>query len=135
MEDLKFKTAGQVMVDSNSTTDQSFQCAHNSSFQMDINGFRISVAFGPGMHVKDKNIRRSTNFDAPMEHRIWGTNSAEILIWDRNDNPIIWDKLGSMVVGLCSSDTVARVIGCLVNWPSNESPKEALLQIMEADID
>lgn len=120
------------MKDSNSTTDQSFQCAHNSNFQMDVNGFRISIAFGPGMNVSDKNIKFSTQFDAPIKHRIWGTNTAEVLIWDRNDDPIVWDKIGSTVIGHCTSDTVARFISCLLNCPPNESPLEALIQAANA---
>jgi len=97
---------------------------------MDINGFRISVAFGPGMYVNDKDIRYKSDYDTPMTFRVWGTDSAEVMIWDRNGNSITWDN-GDQVVGWCKSDTVARFISCLVNC-GDEDPVNALNQIYNA---
>jgi len=130
MEDLKFKTAIDVVQHSNSKKDEAFQCNNNSNFQMDINGFRISVAFGPGMYVNDKDIRYKSDYDTPMTFRVWGTDSAEVMIWDRNGNSITWDN-GDQVVGWCKSDTVARFISCLVNC-GDEDPVNALNQIYNA---
>ena len=128
MEDLKFKTASDVVQHSNSKKDEAFQCNNNSNFQMDVNGFRISVAFGPGMYVNDLDIRYKSDYDTPMTFRVWGTDSAEVMIWDRDGNSMKWDN-GDTVVGFCSSDTVARFIGCLINCPLGESPQRALNQI------
>jgi len=133
MEDLKFKTAGDVMQFSNSKLDQAFQCNNNSNFQMDVNGFRISVAFGPGMYVNDRDIRYKSDYDPPMTFRVWGTDSAEVMIWGKNGNPIVWSN-DDTVAGFCSSDTVARFIGCLVNWSDDDSPQRALSQIYDAQV-
>ena len=112
--------------------DQAFQSNNNSNFQMDINGFRISIFFGPGAYVNDQNIRYN-KFDAPMNHQIWGTDSAEVRIWNCKGIPIEWSN-GDTVVGFCSSDTVARFIGCLVSCPQGEDPTEALKQISNAQV-
>jgi hypothetical protein len=116
----------------NNNTDggQAFQSANNSNFQMDVNGFRISVAFGPGTYVNDRNLRHGMSYDEPMKNHIWTTDSAEVMIVDREGNPIKWGF--NDVVGFCSSDTVARFIGCLVSCPQGEDPTEALNQINNA---
>jgi len=132
MEDLKFKTANDVMQFSNSKTDQAFQCNNNSNFQMDVNGFRISVAFGPGMYVNDRDIRYKSDYDTPMTFKVWGTDSAEVMIWGKN-GPIVWSN-DDTVAGFCSSDTVARFISCLVNWSDDDSPQRALNQIYDAQV-
>ncbi len=116
---------------SNSDKDCAFQCARNSGFQMDVNGFRISVQFGPGNYIQDSDIRYRTENDAPMSFTHWGTDTAEVLIWGRNNVPINWDH-GDTVIGWVNSDTVARLIGCLVNCPQDEDPTQALQQIADA---
>ena len=131
MEDLKFKTANDVMKWSNSDKDCAFQCARNSGFQMDVNGFRISIQFGPGNYISDSEIRFRMEHDDPTKFTHWGTDTAEVLIWDRNDVPINWDH-GDQVIGWVESDTVARLIGCLVNCPQDEDPTPALQQIVDA---
>ena len=131
MEDLKFKTAGEVMNRSNSNKDCAFQCGGNSGFQMDVNGFRISIQFGPGNYIQDSDIRYRTDQDAPMSFRHWGTDTAEVLIWDRDNEPIKWEG-GDTVVGWVKSDTVARMIGCLASCPQDEDPTKSLHQIVQA---
>ena len=78
-------------------------CSRNSGFAMDVNGFRISIQFGPGNYIADGDIRFRTNQDAPMSCVNWGTDTAEVLIWDRNDVPITWDG-GDQVIGWVKSD-------------------------------
>ena len=124
MEDLKFKTAGDVA----NTVDPDFTCSNNSNFQLNVNGFRISVAFGPGMYVEN-DIRYSK--ENPRDQYVWGSKFAEIKIWDRNNEPILWDDLNA-VIGWCSSDCVARMIGCLASCPPDYDPRKALIQIEEA---
>jgi hypothetical protein len=118
----------------NHHTDPKFTCGNNSNFQMDINGFRISIAFGPGCQVSDRGIRFNDDFDAPSNRMIWGSNDAEVLVWDRNGDPIVWDDIGGQVVGHCTPDTVARFIGCLVNCPVGDDPTQALRQINMAQV-
>jgi hypothetical protein len=112
MEDLKFKTASDVMQFSNSKKDEAFQCNNNSNFQMDVNGFRISVAFGPGMYVNDRDIRYKSDYDTPMTFRVWGTDSAEVMIWDRDGNPMS----GITVIQLLGFVHLILLLGLLVVW-------------------
>lgn len=175
MEDLKFKTAGQVMNYSNKMNDtdtrveSDFYTNGNKGFAMLINGYRISVQWGPGNYV-DKDVRYAEH-DSPMNIPIWGSNTAEVLIWDRNDDTlfgIVWrgdldpltdeqmatadqediddhnarmaaaqaklDAQGGhndQVFGYCSSDCVARMIGCLASCGDSD-PKRAIAQIYSA---
>ena len=149
MEDLKFKTAGQVMKHTN-TPDRNadFYTNANKGFAMAINGFRISVQWGPGNYV-DREIRND-DYDAPMQHSIWGCDTAEVMIWDRNDDPLFnlvpidhdtnqydKEKLDAngghtdQVFGHCNSDCVARIISTLVNC-GDEDPLRAIAQIYNA---
>ena len=83
MEDLKFKTAAQVMKHSNTEgRDADFYTNMNKGFAMAINGYRISVQWGPGNYV-DREIRNN-DYDAPMQHSIWGCDTAEVMIWGRD---------------------------------------------------
>ena len=145
MEDLKFKTAKEVAMN----VDPDFTCANNSNFQLNVNGFRISVAFGPGMYVEN-DIRYSK--EDPRDQYVWGSKFAEVKIWDRNGNSMFesvpMDELNrtvedvwkleaqgghnDQVFGWCSSDCVARMIGCLASCPPHEDPRRALVQIEEA---
>ena len=131
MEDLKFKTANDVMNWSNNDKDCAFQSNRNSGFQMDVNGFRISIQFGPGNYIQDSDIRYRTDQDAPTTFNDWGTDTAEVLMWDRNDAPIEWGA-GDIVIGWVTSDTVARLIGCLASCPPDFDPTQALQQIADA---
>ena len=151
MEDLKFKTAEQVMKHTN-TPDRNanFYTNGNKGFAMAINGFRISVQWGPGNYV-DREIRYGNDYDAPMQHSIWGCDTAEVMIWGRNDEPLFelipyyldpeerqYDETyvangGHMdqVFGNCSSDCVAKMIGCLAH-SEDDDPRRALKQIYDA---
>ena len=131
MEDLKFQTAGEVMKWSNNDKDCDFQSNRNSGFQMNVNGFRISIQFGPGNYIADGDIRYRTEQDAPMTFKHWGTDTAEVLIWGRDNIAIKWDR-GDEVIGWVKSDTVARLIGCLASCPPDFDPTAALNQIAEA---
>jgi hypothetical protein len=124
MEDLKFKTAKEVAMN----VDPDFTCSNNSNFQLNVNGFRISIAFGPGMYVENDTRYSKEN---PKDQYIWGSKFAEVLIWDRDGQPIKWDH-DDVVLGWCSSDCVAKMIGCLASCPPDHDPKRALAQIEEA---
>ena len=148
MEDLKFQTAEQVMKHSNTDHNADFYTNMNKGFAMAINGFRISVQWGPGNYV-DREIRNN-DYDAPMQHSIWGCDTAEVMIWDRNDDPLFnlvpidhdtnkhdKEKLDAngghtdQVFGHCNSDCVARIISTLVNC-GDEDPLKAIAQIYNA---
>ena len=148
---MKFKTAAQVMNHTN-TPDRNadFYTNSNKGFAMAINGFRISVQWGPGNYV-DREIRYGNDYNAPMQHTIWGCDTAEIMIWGRNDEPLFelipyyldpeerehdetYVANGGhldQVFGHCSSDCVARIIGCLSSC-GDEDPRRAIVQIYNA---
>ena len=160
MEDLKFKTAEQVMNLSNKMSgnrvDTDFYTNMNKGFAMMINGYRISVQWGPGNYV-DSEVRRA-NHDSPMNTEIWGSGTAEVLIWDeqgrfaRNVGASLFDVApwndetdeydfdwlnanqgghNDQVFGHCSSDCVARMISTLVNCGDSD-PRPAIAQIYQA---
>jgi len=158
MEDLKFKTAEEVMMKDNLTTaNADFYSNRNKGFAMLINGYRISVQWGPGNYV-DREVRYDNDFDAPMKHETWGSGTAEVLIWDEqgrfardvgaslfdvapwNDETDEYDfdwlnanqgGHNDQVFGHCSSDCVARMISTLVNCGDSD-PRPAIAQIYQA---
>ena len=182
MEDLKFKTAEEVMNYSNRMDDTNtdvisdFYTNANKGFAMRINGYRISVQWGPGNYV-DRDVRYG-DYDAPMNTTVWGCDTAEVLIWDEDgrfgNSPggalfdIVWrdhldpltdDQMADMdqdeiddhnarmitdqaqldaqgghndqVFGHCSSDCVAKMIGCLASCGDND-PRPGIAQIFNA---
>ena len=148
MEDLKFKTAGQVMAYRNFTNDETdFECNRNSGFSMNINGYRISVQFGPGNYISDMDIRRRMDDYVPLDYKHFGTDDAEVMIFRRDGSPLfnlvpfnhdtneydqeMFDAQGGhidQVFGFCSSDCVSRMIGCLASF-SDDDPRRAIVQI------
>ena len=146
---MKFKTAAQVMNNSN-TPDRNadFYTNMNKGFAMAINGFRISVQSRPRNYV-DSEIRYGDH-DAPMQNNSWGCDTAEVMIWGRNDEPLfnlvpfdfdtnqydqdMLDAQGGhidQVFGHCNSDCVAKMIGCLASF-SDDDPRRAIKQIYDA---
>lgn len=156
MEDLKFKTAAQVMKHNNMEgRDADFYTNHNKGYAMAINGYRISVQWGTGNYV-DSDVRYSS--ENPQEYNIWSSNTAEVLIWDEkgqfakhaggslfdtapwNDETEEYDfdwlnanqgGHNDQVFGHCSSECVARMIGTLVNCGDSD-PRPAIAQIYNA---
>ena len=145
---MKFKTAAQVMNHTNTPNrDADFYTNHNKGFAMAINGYRISVQWGTDNYV-DSDVRYSN--ENPQEYNIWGCDTAEVLIWGRNDETLfdlvpfdfeteeydkeMFDAQGGhidQVFGHCSSECVARMIGTLVNCGDND-PRPAIVQIYNA---
>ena len=72
------------------------------------------------------------DFDEPKNFNHFGTDSAEVLIWDRDCNAIKWRDKGT-VVGWCSSDCVAKFIGCLASCGDGD-PTNSLRQIYESNM-
>ena len=151
MEDLKFKTAEQVMAYTYSDRETDFQCNRNKGFSMNINGYRISVQFGPGNYVSDMDIRHRMEHDATLNYKIFGTDDAEVCIFNRHGDTLFdlityhldedeWqhdEKYTAQgghcdqVFPLCSSDCVARMIGCLASC-GDDDPRRAIVQIYNA---
>ena len=155
MEDLKFKTAESVMKHSNveGGRDSDFFTNHNKGFAMAINGYRISVQWGPGNYV-DSDVRYSS--EKPNEYSVWGCDTAEVLIWDeagrfatngagtslfdpRYNGDIAHDKEflatqgghNDQVFSHCTSECVAKMIGVLSSC-GDEDPRRSIAQIYNA---
>ena len=146
MKDLKFQTAEQTMKHSNVKEggDSDFFTNANKGFAMAINGYRISVQWGPGNYVSDTDIRYKASHDAPMQHSIWGCDTAEVMIWGRDDGCLFivldsYDKdflaaqggHNDQVFGHCSSECVAKMIGVLSSC-GDEDPRRSIAQIYNA---
>ena len=129
----------------------------NKGFAMAINGFRISVQWGPGNYV-DREIRNN-DYDAPMQHNTWGCDTSEVMIWDEkgrfakhaggplfetapwNDETDEYDfdwlnvnqgGHNDQVFGHCTSECVAKMIGCLTSC-GDDDPRGAIAQIYNAN--
>ena len=129
--------------------DADFYTNMNKGFAMAINGFRISVQWGPGNYV-DNEIRYDDQ-DAPRQYNTWGCDTAEVMIWGRNDEPLFelipyyldpdereHDETyvangghADQVFGNCNSDCVAKMIGCLAH-SEDDDPRRAIKQIYDA---
>ena len=155
MKDLKFQTAEQTMKHSNVTKegDTDFYTNTNKGFAMAINGYRISVQWGPGNYV-DSDVRYSS--EKPNEYSVWGCDTAEVLIWDeagrfatngagtslfdpRYNGDIAHDKEflatqgghNDQVFSHCTSECVAKMIGVLSSC-GDEDPRRSIAQIYNA---
>lgn len=157
MEDLKFKTAEQVMNNSNKEGNLDFFTNKNKGFAMAINGYRISVQWGSGNYVDDSDVRYAP-YGEELKYEIWQCNTAEVLIWDETGrfvenagaclfNTAPWsDELdeydfewcnkvqgghNDQVFSCCSSECVARMISTLVSCGDSD-PRPAIAQIYQA---
>lgn len=155
MKDLKFQTAEQTMKHSNVKEggDSDFFTNANKGFAMAINGYRISVQWGPGNYV-DSDVRYSS--EKPNEYSVWGCDTAEVLIWDeagrfatngagtslfdpRYNGDIAHDKEflatqgghNDQVFSHCTSECVAKMIGVLSSC-GDEDPRRSIAQIYNA---
>ena len=143
MKDLKFQTAEQIMKHSNTDHNADFYTNANKGFAMAINGYRISVQWGPGNYVSDTDIRYKADHDAPMQHSIWGCDTAEVMIWGRDDGclfNLVFDDdnllaaqggHNDQVFGHCTSECVAKMIGGLASCGA-EDPRRSIAQIYNA---
>ena len=127
-----------------------FESNHNKGFSMNINGYRISVQWGPGNYISDMDIRRQMSYGDAMNYKIFGTDDAEVMVWGRDDIPLFYivpfnqdtneyDQEMSnaqgghtdQVFGYCSSDCVAKIIGCLASC-GDDDPRRSIVQIYNA---
>ena len=111
---------------------KNFTSICNKGFVMAINGYSISVQYGPGNYV-DSDIRYSD--DNPMDHVVWESDLAEVMITDLLNRPLFNvgdDYFNDAVLGHCTSETVARIISTLVHAQEGEDVRPAIVQIVEA---
>lgn len=111
---------------------KNFKSILNKGFEMNINGYLISVQYGPGNYV-DNDIRYSD--ENPLNCLVWDSNLAEIMITDLLNRSLFEtgdDYFDDAVLGHCDSDTVARIISTLIHAQPNEDVRPAIKQIVEA---
>lgn len=85
-----------------------FASNRNKGFAMTFeNGWTISVQWGVGNYC---NVGRSAeNYNEPTKHESWKSETAEIAIWDKNDNWYNFEH-GDAVKGYCTANEVAEWI-------------------------
>ena len=116
-----------------------FGITYNKGYFMNINGYRISVQFGPGNYVdadvrygKQKNV--SNKYDAAMDFTVWQSNLAEVMIDIIADDGCIMNfssgvEGGDMGFGHCSVECVAKFIGCIASAQPEDDITKAINQI------
>ena len=112
-----------------------FGITYNKGYFMNINGYRISVQFGPGNYVdadvrygRQKNV--SNKYDAAMDFTVWQSNLAEVMIDIIADDGCIMNTSNSdMVFGHCSVECVAKFIGCIASAQPEDDITKAINQI------
>ena len=125
--------------------ESAFGITYNKGYFMNINGYRISVQFGYGNYV-DSDIRYGRQpiveqlskdedcglWDISQKFNLWQSDKAEVMInmpkglpEFRLDDGILNDQ----VMGYCSAECVAKLIGCLANANLNEDIRQELTDI------
>ena len=126
----------------NQDSNTNFRSCLNKGFAMEINGYEISVQWGDGNYVSDMNVRyyRRNNNDEDyttvpsMKQATWGCVDAEVCIYGREGDTLfnMDDGFHDDQVFMCvKSDTVARMMGCLINC-GDDDPRAAIMQIFQA---
>jgi hypothetical protein len=111
---------------------KNFKSILNKGFEMNINGYSISVQYGPGNYV-DSDIRYSD--ENPLNCLVWDSDLAEVMITDLLNRSLFNkgdDYFDDAVLGHCTSETVARIISTLVHAQEGEDVRPSIVQIVEA---
>ena len=126
-----------------------FGSTHNKGYFMNINGYRISVQFGYGNYV-DSDVRYGRQpaveqlakdegcilWDISQKFSCWQSNLAEVMInmpagvpeFGMNDG-----ILNDQVMGHCTAECVAKLIGCIASADANIDIRQALTQIYNSN--
>lgn len=105
---------------------KSFISFNNSGYVMHINGYRISVQWGPGTYSDNYN-KRDKRYDEHKYLERYESDTAEVMIYGTN-----MERVCDFHLNYCDGDTVARIIGCMVNMPDGEDISPSIQQIYEA---
>ena len=118
--------------------ESAFGITYNKGYFMNINGYRISVQFGPGNYVdadvrygRQKNVDEN-KYDAAMNFTVWQSNLAEVMIDVIADDGCIMNG-DDMVFGWCSAECVAKFIGCIANAQPGDDITAAINQIYNSN--
>lgn len=125
--------------------ESAFGVTYNRGYFMNINGYRISVQFGYGNYVnndirygRQSIVERLTEeeghrlWDISQKFNIWQSDLAEVMIDMPEGVPdfsLTDGILNDQVMGFCSAECVAKLIGCLGNAEMNEDIRQELTDI------
>lgn len=91
-----------------------FKSTHNRGFQMTFaNGWTISVQWGQGNYCDNRNLDGNP---FGMQPNGFDSTTAEIAIWDNNDNRHCHYFGSDEVKGFCKTDEVAYWIERVSKW-------------------
>ena len=129
--------------------ESAFGSTYNKGYFMNINGYRISVQFGYGNYV-DSDVRYGHQpkvkemvdsegcilYDISQKFNVWQSDLAEVMInmpegvpdFGLNDG-----ILNDQVMGHCTAECVAKLIGCIASADAGVDIRQALTQIYNSN--
>lgn len=133
----------------NNGGEDAFGSTFNKGYFMNINGYRISVQFGYGNYV-DGDIRYGRQpavtklandegcilYDISQKFNVWQSNLAEVMINMPEGMPDFGMDdgiLNDQVMGHCTAECVAKLIGCIASADANVDIRQALTQIYQSN--
>ena len=133
----------------NNGGEDAFGSTFNKGYFMNINGYRISVQFGYGNYV-DSDVRYGRQpkveemvdsegcilYDISQKFNVWQSDLAEVMINMPEGVPDfgLYDGiLNDQVMGHCTAECVAKLIGCIASADANVDIRQALTQIYQSN--
>ena len=133
----------------NNGGEDAFGSTFNKGYFMNINGYRISVQFGYGNYV-DSDVRYGRQpkvtelandegcvlYDISQKFNVWQSNLAEVMINMPEGVPDFGMDdgiLNDQVMGHCTAECVAKLIGCIASADANVDIRQALTQIYQSN--
>ena len=133
----------------NNGGEDAFGSTFNKGYFMNINGYRISVQFGYGNYVdgdirygRQSKVTKLANdegcilYDISQKFNVWQSNLAEVMINMPEGMPDFGMNdgiLNDQVMGHCTAECVAKLIGCIASAAANVDIRQALTQIYQSN--
>ena len=133
----------------NNGGEDAFGSTFNKGYFMNINGYRISVQFGYGNYVdgdvrygRQSKVTKLANdegcvlYDISQKFNVWQSNLAEVMINMPEGMPDFGVNdgiLNDQVMGHCTAECVAKLIGCIASADANVDIRQALTQIYQSN--
>jgi hypothetical protein len=133
----------------NNGGEDAFGSTFNKGYFMNINGYRISVQFGYGNYVdgdirygRQSKVTKLANdegcilYDISQKFNVWQSNLAEVMINMPEGMPDFGMDdgiLNDQVMGHCTAECVAKLIGCIASADANVDIRQALTQIYQSN--
>ena len=133
----------------NNGGEDAFGSTFNKGYFMNINGYRISVQFGYGNYVdgdvrygRQSKVTKLANdescvlYDISQKFNVWQSNLAEVMIDTPQGIPDFGMDdgiLNDQVMGHCTAECVAKLIGCIASVQPDQDIRRALAQIYQSN--